>query len=65
MWAGDVAVFLRGLTEREQATARLAKMETGTLYDTGTVINTMPFPADAYGARSGFMSDVRKDGLEL
>jgi hypothetical protein len=29
------------------------------------VINTMPFPADAYGARSGFMSDVRKDGLEL
>jgi hypothetical protein len=44
---------------------RLAEVETDILYDTGAVINAMPFPAGAYGARTGFMNALRKDGLEL
>ena len=61
----DIAVFLRDLPERGQEMAQLAEMETDILYDTGAVINAMPFPAEAYRERTGFMSELRKDGLEL
>jgi predicted nucleotidyltransferase len=61
----DVAVFLRNLTERAKEMHRLAEMETDILYDAGAVINALPFPADAYRERSGFMSELRKNGLEL
>ncbi len=44
----DVAVFLREMPERAKEMARLAEVETNILYDTGAVINALPFPADAY-----------------
>ena len=44
---------------------RLAQMETDILYDTGSLINTLPFPAAAYRERTGFMQEVRRDGRKL
>ena len=61
----DVAVFLRDMPERAREMTRLAEVETDILYDTGAVINALPFPADAYRERTGFMSELRKDGLDL
>ncbi|MEO9189322.1 MAG: nucleotidyltransferase domain-containing protein [Acetobacteraceae bacterium] len=60
-----LAVFLRDMPERAQEMGWLAELETDIFYDTGAVINTLPFPADAYRERTGFMSEVRKDGLDL
>ena len=61
----DVAIFLRDMPERTIAMTRLAEMETDILYDSGAVINALPFPAEAYGERTGFMHELRQDGLEL
>jgi len=61
----DVAVFLRDMPERAKEMERLAELETDILYDTGAVINALPFPADAYRERTGFMSELRKDGRDL
>ena len=61
----DLAVFLRDMPERAKEMARLAELETDILYDTGAVINALPFPADAYRERTGFMSELRKDGRDL
>ncbi len=61
----DIAVFLRDMPERGEEMARLAELETEILYDTGAVINSMPFAAEAYRDRTGFMSELRKDGLDL
>jgi len=60
----DLAVFLRDMPERAKEMARLAELETDILYDTGAVINALPFPADAYRERTGFMSELRKEGLD-
>lgn len=43
----------------------LAEIETGSLYDTGAVINALPFPADAYLDKIRFMDEVRPDGIDL
>lgn len=61
----DVAVFLTDMPSRGEEMARLARVETDILYDTGAVINALPFPAGAYRERTGFMSEVRRDGLDL
>ena len=61
----DVAVILRDLSERTIAMTRLAEVETDILYDSGAVISALPLPAEAYGERTGFMHEVRQDGLEL
>jgi uncharacterized protein len=42
----------------------LADVETEILFDTGVVINALPFPADAYQERTGFMLEVRH-GVDL
>jgi hypothetical protein len=44
---------------------RLAQLEADILYDTGALINALPFPAGAYRERTGFMSELRRDGLDL
>jgi hypothetical protein len=44
---------------------RLADLETDILYDTGAVINAQPFRAGSYRDRTGFMHELRRDGLEL
>ena len=61
----DVAVFLHDLADYWSEADRIADMATDILYDTGAVINALPFPAGAYNQQTGFMHEVRADGLDL
>ncbi|HEY1258028.1 MAG TPA: nucleotidyltransferase domain-containing protein [Stellaceae bacterium] len=61
----DVALFLRDMVDRAAETDQLADVETDFLYDTGSVINTLPFPAGAYRERTSFMHEVRRDERNL
>jgi predicted nucleotidyltransferase len=61
----DVALFLREMPCRAEEMSRLAQVETDILYDTGSLINALPFPAGAYRERTGFMSELRRDGVDL
>jgi len=61
----DIAVFLRDAGTFSDESARLATTTADILFDTGTVVSATPFPAGAYGERTGFMHELRKDGLDL
>ncbi|MBG0812227.1 nucleotidyltransferase domain-containing protein [Methylosinus sp. H3A] len=61
----DVAVFLREAESFWKESGRLAEIETAILYDTGAVINALPFSAGAYGARTPLMHELRRDGVDL
>jgi uncharacterized protein len=61
----DVAVFLRDLDSFGQAAGRIAAIETDILYDTGAVINAIPFKAGSYHERTGLMGELRREGLDL
>jgi len=61
----DVAVFIKELNLPSRELDRLADIETDILYDTGAVINALPFSAGAYQAQTGFMHELRRDGLDL
>jgi predicted nucleotidyltransferase len=61
----DIAVFIKDLGPLSVELDRLADLETDLLYDTGAVINALPFGAGAYRDRTGFMHELRWDGLDL
>jgi uncharacterized protein len=61
----DVAVFLKDLDNFGQEAGRIAEIETDILYDTGAVINAIPFKAGSYRERTGFMGELRREGLDL
>ena len=61
----DVAVFIRDGGTFTDETARLAAVSTDILFDTGAVVSATPFPAAAYRERTGFMHELRRDGLDL
>ena len=61
----DVAVFLRNLDNFGQEAGRIAAIETDILYDTGAVINAIPFKAGSYQERTGLMGELRREGLDL
>jgi predicted nucleotidyltransferase len=61
----DIAVFIKGAGAFSEECARLAEVTTDILLDTGAVISATPFPAEAYRDRTGFMHELRKDGLDL
>lgn len=61
----DVAVFLKEQESFWQESGRLAEIETDILYDTGAVINALPFSAGDYGARTPLMQELRRDGVDL
>ena len=61
----DVAVFIRDGGTFTYETARLAAVSTDILFDTGAVVSATPFPAAAYRERTGFMHELRRDGLDL
>ena len=61
----DVAVFIKEAGGFLDEAARLADLSTDIIYDTGAVISATPFPAGAYRERTGFMHELRKDGLDL
>ena len=61
----DVAVFVKDLRSFGVESGLIADIEAALLADTGAVINAMPFEADSYSERTGFMHEVRRDGLDL
>jgi hypothetical protein len=44
---------------------RRADVETDILYETGAVINAMPYLAGTYEDRTSLMREVRRDGIDL
>jgi uncharacterized protein len=61
----DIAVFIKEPGNFYDESGRLAAITTDILEDTGAVISATPFAAGAYRERSGFMHELRKDGLDL
>jgi uncharacterized protein len=61
----DIAVFIKGPESFYDESGRLAAITTDILLDTGAVISATPFPAGAYRERTGFMHELRKDGLDF
>ena len=61
----DVAVFIEHAGSLSDELHQLASISTEILLDTGAVISAKPFDAGAYRARTGFMHELREDGLDL
>jgi uncharacterized protein len=61
----DIAVFIEDAGTFGEESERLAAISTDIRLDTGAVISATPFIAGTYGQRTGFMHELRKDGLEL
>jgi predicted nucleotidyltransferase len=61
----DVAVFLNGYRTFSAELDGLVDAETDVLFDTGAVINALPFAAGAYNQKTGFMAELRRDGRDL
>jgi predicted nucleotidyltransferase len=61
----DIAVFIYELGGFGEEYGRLAAIETDILDDTGAVINALPFRSGAYAERTGLMSELRRDGIDL
>jgi len=61
----DVAVFLRNIESIGREAETIAEIETDILYDTGAVINALPFLAEAYREPTGLMGALRREGVEL
>jgi predicted nucleotidyltransferase len=61
----DIAIFIKDPGSFYDESAKLAAITTDILEDTGAVISATPFPAGAYRERTGFMHELRKDGLDL
>ena len=61
----DIAVFIKDPGTLGEEIRRLASLTTDILIDTGAVISAMPFRAGAYRERTGFMHEVREDGVDL
>jgi uncharacterized protein len=61
----DIAVFIKEPSTFTEDSERLAAISTDILFDSGAVISATPFPAGAYRDRTGFMNELRRDGLDL
>jgi predicted nucleotidyltransferase len=61
----DVAVFLRDLDSFGKEARRIAEIETDILFDTGAVINALPFKAGSWQERTGLMGELRREGRDL
>ena len=61
----DVAVFLKEPDSFWRESGRLADIETDILYDTGAVINALPFKAGLDRKDGPLMRELARDGREL
>jgi predicted nucleotidyltransferase len=61
----DIAVFIKDPGTLGAEIRRVASLTTDILLDTGAVISATPFHAGAYRERTGFMHEVREDGVDL
>jgi predicted nucleotidyltransferase len=60
-----VAVFIHDRESFGDESWRLAEIETDIVFDTGAVINAMPFHAGTYHNQTGLMSELRQEGVDL
>jgi predicted nucleotidyltransferase len=60
----DIAVFIKDPSTFLRECTHLAEASTEILFDTGAVISATPFPAGAWRERTGFMHELREDGLD-
>jgi len=58
-------VFIKDPGTLTEELDKLASLTTAILLDTGAVISAKPFLAGAHRARTAFMHDLRRDGLDL
>jgi uncharacterized protein len=62
----DVAVFLRGVTDRIAELYRLADLSTAILEDGGEFIHAVAYPAGSYNdPRMPLMYAIRAEGIDL
>jgi uncharacterized protein len=61
----DIAVFIKNPGTLSVELHRLASVSTDILLDTGAVISAKPYRAGSYRERTGFMHDLRQDGIDL
>jgi uncharacterized protein len=62
----DIAVFLRGMTDRIAELYRLADLSTTILEDDGEFIHAMAYPAGSYNdPRMPLMYAIRAEGIDL
>ena len=61
----DVAIFLKGLTDRWSELHRLADLRVKLIDDTGAFFDVLPYAAAAYAERSPLMREIRLDGRDL
>ncbi len=62
----DIAVFLREMPDRFVELHRLADVSTAILYDTGEVVNALPYRAETYNdPRMPLMHEIRREGVDL
>jgi len=61
----DIAVFIHAPQSFFNEAARLAQIAMDILHDTGEVVNPQHFPAGAYRQETGFMTELRRDGIDL
>jgi predicted nucleotidyltransferase len=61
----DIAVFLKGFSDRWQEFDRLAALRLRFLDDTGSFFDAKPFLAEAYDDRTPLMREIRLEGLDV
>ena len=61
----DVAVFLKGPSSFALDAGVLADIETYILFDTGAVINALPFPVGADLQARPLMGELRREGRDF
>ena len=61
----DIAIFLRDLDNRDREVDLLAELQDKVMADTDPFIDAIPFPAGAWAARTTFMHELRREGVEL
>jgi predicted nucleotidyltransferase len=62
----DIAVFLRDMTDRFADMRRLADLGADILFDTGEVINALPYREDAYDDPvMPLMDEIRREGVQI
>jgi predicted nucleotidyltransferase len=61
----DIAVFIKGLSDRWREIDRIIPVVTDIIDDTGAVIHAMPYRAGAYEDRTSLMREIRREGVDL
>lgn len=61
----DIAIFLHDLADRDREVDRLAELQDRVMADTDPFVDAIPFPAGTWAARTTFMHELRREGVDL